>query len=100
MITETGTLPIGVDIDGQRYRDFVVRPAIVRDSVEAIEEVGPNASQLRLTVAIMARQASFPGLDQATITTDLIMGMHDADFAVLDAAVQRVEKKVRTLSEN
>jgi len=96
----TGTLPIGIEIDGQRYKEFSIRPAILRDSVEAVEEVGGDAGGVRLRYAVMARRLSFTGLDQEHVTLDLLMGLLDRDGVALEQASADVEKKLDALSSS
>lgn len=93
-------LPIGVEIDGKRYRTFEIRAALLRDSVEAVDECGGDASQTLLRYAVMARRVSFEGLDQDKVTTDLLMGMYDRDGVALEQAADEVEKKLDALSSS
>lgn len=95
-----GMLPIGVKIDGKTYRTFEMRAAILRDSVEAVDECGGDASQTRLRYAVMARRVSFEGLDQEQVTTDLLFGLFDRDGVALELAADEVEKKLDALSSS
>lgn len=94
------TLPIGVEVDGKTYKDFEIRAAILRDSVEAVDECGGDASQTRLRYAVMARRVSFEGLGQEKVTTDLLMGLYDRDGVALELAADEVEKKLDALSSS
>jgi hypothetical protein len=87
------TLPIGFDHVGTLVRDFTVRPAIVRDSIEAIEELGADCSKARLRVAIEARQVTFDGILEQDHGIDLVMALCDMDYGVLTDAIDEVEKK-------
>ncbi len=87
------TLPIGFDHAGARVRGFSVRPAIVQDSIEAIEELGSDCSKARLRVAIEARQVSFEGIAPEDHGTELVMALCDKDYGVLTDAIDEVEKK-------
>lgn len=95
-----GMLPIGVEVDGKTYREFEMRAAIMRDSVEAVDECGGDASQSLLRYAVMARRVSFAGLDQEKVTTDLLMGLVDRDGVALEMAADEVEKKLDALSSS
>ena len=99
-VSEKGTLPIGVEADGKIYRAFEIRAATLRDSVEAVDECGGDASQTRLRYAVMARRVRFEGLDQEQVTTDLLMGMFDRDGVALEIAADEVEKKLDALSSS
>lgn len=87
------TLLIGFDHSGILVRDFTVRPAIVKDSIEAIEELGSDCSKARLRVAIEARQVTFDGIPPEDHGTDLVMALCDKDYGVLTEAIDEVEKK-------
>jgi len=96
----TGTLPIGFEIDGKRYKEFSIRPSVLRDSVEAIEELGGEVSGVRLRYAVMTRRLSFTGLEQEHVTSDLLMGLLDRDGFALELASDAVEKKLDELSSS
>ena len=98
-ITHKSTLPIAIQIDGVTVKDFTVRPAIMRDSVAAIEELGDAALNLSLRMAIQARQVSFDGSD-AVMTTDMLMDTYEANYNAISDAVGEVEKKLLALSAN
>lgn len=99
-ISVKGSLQIGVKVDGKTYKAFEVRPAILRDSVEAVDECGGDASPMRLRYAVMARRTSFEGLDQEQVTTDLLLGLFDRDGIALENAIDEVEKKLDALSSS
>lgn len=94
------TLPIGVEVDGNIYREFEIRASLLRDSVEAVAECGGDASQTLLYYAVMARRVSFAGLDQEKVTTDLLLDMYDRDSVALERAAGEVEKKLDALSSS
>jgi hypothetical protein len=98
-ITVKNVLPIGFQHNGNLVRDFTVRPAIVRDSIEAIEELGSDCSKARLRVAIEARQVAFDGVPPAEHGSDLVMGLCDRDYGALTAAIDDVEKKLTAQSK-
>jgi len=95
-IIASGTLPIGVTIDGVTHRNFVLRGALVSDNIEATDELvarGENPDQLRIATALMSRQlASLGTLQPQQITTDLLRGMHIADWNHLDKESAALEK--------
>lgn len=98
MFIESGTLPIGVDIDGEKRRAFTLRPATLGDNVDALEEVGPGASSFRLSIAILARQISFDGVAQEKVDTALLLGLLEPDYQIIEQARTKLEKKLETLS--
>lgn len=94
----TGTLPIGVDVDGVVHRTFSLRAATVADNIEVTEEMDANGeapTPLRLGTAMMARQLVTLGtLKREQITTSLVRGMHTADWNHLDKLSEEQEKKL------
>jgi len=94
-LTETGRLSIGIVIDGVRHQDFELRPATVRDNVEASLEVG-SASAIELLCATFARQlVRFGTLPASAITTDLLLDLNPNDWNAIEAANTELEKKLR-----
>lgn len=92
-LTETGTLPGGVEVDGVLQREFELRLPTVADNIAAVDEVG-STNPVALGAAILARQLVRLGtLDAKHITFDLVTGMHPADYNVLEEAAGRLEKK-------
>jgi hypothetical protein len=103
-LLESGTLPIGLVVDGVHHRTFVLRPPTVQDNIDAINEVG-SANPVELSAAIFARQLVSVGtLVQANmlppqagatpISTDLLRRMHPGDFNEIERASARLEKKL------
>lgn len=100
----TGTLPIGIEVDGILHRDFELRGATVMDNIEVTEELIERdevANQLRVGTAMMARQLLRLGTlrkdqdpDKNQITTDLVRTLHTADWNHLDRESEALEKKL------
>ncbi len=102
-----GMLAHGLVIQGHRFRQIVVRPATMRDSIEAIEEIekaGGNAatySQTRLRYEVMARCVSFtnPGSGLVCgVTGDELLDLSAKDGMTLERAADFAEKKLDELS--
>lgn len=99
-LTVKDKLPIGVTVDGKLYKDFSIRPAKLGDSCAAIDAVGADASQNTLRYAVMAERTSFDGLLPEQVTVELLMDMYDRDAVALEAASDKVEKKLDELSSS
>lgn len=96
-------LPVGIEVDGKRFKDFSIRPGTLRDSINAAQSLGGEAATATgntLRYATMAQRVSFEGLDQELVTYDLLLGMFDRDAVVLEAASDEVEKKLDELSSS
>ena len=93
-LTQTGTLPIGVEVDSALHRDFELRPVLVQDNIDAVTEVG-TANPVELSAAIFARQLVRLGTLEATqITTDLVRTLHIADFDEIERGAVELGKKL------
>lgn len=100
MITQTGKLPCGVEVDGVVHTDFELRLPMIGDNIAAVEEVGV-ASNLKVHVAIMARTLTRLGtLTREQITYQLLSdNLVDDDFDVLVSAETDLKKKRRASNQ-
>lgn len=102
-LTVEESLPIGITVDGKVYKKFSIRPALLRDSVNAVNKLGAEAataSSNKLRYATMAERVSFEGLEQYQVTPDLLLDMFDRDAKKLEDASDLVEKKLDALSSS
>lgn len=96
-----GTLPIGVTVDGHRYREFEIRSGTLRDAVVLSEIDGYlDLPENRKRYAGIAQRLSINGVDSEMITLAFLMDMVDRDFIVIDNAADEVEKKLDALSSS
>lgn len=96
MTTVKGTLPIGIEYGGKVHREFKLRPRLVRDSVEAAEEVG-DGSESRTGLAILARQfVQLGNIPPTGITTEVLLDMYEEDLGELYRAAEEVAAKLKT----
>ena len=94
-LRESGTLPVGVEIDGRVHRDFTLRPRLVCDSVEVMEEPRAQTNDAYRGVALTARQIERLGdLPAERITTELLMTMHDVDLGMIMEAASRLDARL------
>jgi hypothetical protein len=92
-LTQTGLLPVGIEVDGVRHRDFTLKPARVIDSIAAIDEVGSHNS-IAIGASILARQLTQLGtLATKDIDYGLICDMDPRDYNALEAAAGELAKK-------
>ena len=100
MITETGSLVVGVEFNGKRHNDFSLVPQLVRDSVEILE--GPDAARAAKNdsffgVCLLTRQIEKLGdVPKKDITPDLVMSMTDVDFQAISKAREALEQRLRS----
>ncbi|MBX3588796.1 MAG: hypothetical protein KF796_19360 [Ramlibacter sp.] len=99
MLVETGILPIGLTVGGERHQAFELRPPTVEDNIIATQEVADMADGaargLKLTVAVLARQFVKLGtLPQEAISLEMVLGLHPNDLDALYDAEARLKKKL------
>lgn len=97
MITEKGTLPIGVEFEGKVHREFEIRPQKVKDSVNVMEDPLAQKNDGYFGVAVLCNQIERLGdIPKEKITTALLMEMWDDDLKALHEAKGRVGRKLAT----
>lgn len=96
-LKETGELPIGVEVDGVLHRDFTLRPRLVRDSVEVMEDALARDNDAYRGVALIAKQIERLGdLPRDRVTPDLLMSMFDIDMAKIMERAALLEGRLLT----
>ncbi len=99
-LMEQGVLPIGVEVGGKRHRAFTLRPRLVRDSVDVLEDSRAQNNDAYRGVALIACQIERLGdLTSAEIGTELLLSMFDADMAEIMKAASRLEERLLTFRE-
>lgn len=97
MITEKGTLIVGVEFAGKIHKAFELRSALVRDSIEAVEEDAravKNESYMGL--CLIAKQLLALGdIPKKEITPAMLMDMNEIDMAEITEANRRLQKRLR-----
>ncbi len=97
-LTETGTLPLGVEYEGKIHRDYELKEQLVSDTVAVYEDpkYGPKAmrSNAFFNIAVMAiRLIKLGTIPKEAITPELVMGMSQKDFNELADADDRMEAR-------
>lgn len=92
-LTQSGTLPIGILVEGVLHRDFTLKPARVLDNIEAVDEVGSH-NPVAVSAAVLSRQLTALGTLKADeLDYALICDMDPRDFNALEAAAGELAKK-------
>lgn len=93
-MTQTGALPIGLVIDGQRHTAFELRSATLGDNIEAIETLG-DVSSLRIAACVFAKQLlSLGTLPKEQLSAELVLSLNPEDFEALQLAQELLKKKL------
>lgn len=98
MLREKGTLPGGVEYEGQVHREFEIREQRVRDLVavydnpETARRAESNDAFMGLCV-LAGQVVSLGSIPVEAITPELILDMAQEDFNELSAAAKRLEER-------
>lgn len=97
MITEKGTLIVGVEHEGKVHKEFELSPQLVRDSVDAIENDRAKRNESYLGLSILAKQIKKLGdIPKEKITAELLMNMYETDLAAISEAARRLQKRLQS----
>ncbi len=97
MITEKCTLPIGVEYNGKLHRDCELRPSLVRDSIEAVEDARAQTNESYLGLVILSKQLIRLGdIPSDELTPELFMGMYEPDLVTIRNASERLKKRLQS----
>ena len=100
MMTEKGSLIVGVEYNGKSHKDFILRPQLVSDSVDAVENDRARRNDSYLGLCVVSRQLEKLGdIPKEKITPELLMGMYEVDLAEISAASRRLQKKQRSFRD-
>lgn len=95
MITEKGTLPIGIEHNGQIHKDFEIREQIVADSINVFDDLDrakkAEKNGLYANLCVTANMLlSLGTIPKEDITPDLLMGMLQEDLNAISLAEVRL----------
>lgn len=93
MLTEKVTLTRGVEYDGKRHTEVVLRAAIVRDSVDAEKEADGKGLLFLALCMIRKMIVEFGDIPKEKITVDLLLQLNDEDFERLNTVREYLKKK-------
>jgi len=94
MITEKGTLIVGVEYEGKTHKEFEIRPQIVKDSIDAIEDDRAKKNESYLGLCVITKQIIKLGeIPKEKITTEMLMNMYEVDLFAISEAARRLQKR-------
>lgn len=94
MITHKGKLPVGIEIDGVAHTDFELRPQLVRDSIDGLQDARAAENESYLGLVMLASQiVSLGSLPKERINAELLMDAPEIDMrALMEGAAQLRER--------
>lgn len=94
MKTIQGILPIGVVFDGKTHTTFTLRNQTLRDSRDAIREVGKEDDVELMAEIYRLRLLNIGDIPPNKITTDMILDLDQIDVEALEKSAVELKKKM------
>ena len=99
ILTQTGTLPVGIEVDGVVHREFELRPLRLRDSVAELQNAAGNGDA-EFGFALVARQLVRLGsLPPDKISLALLLDAYDVDIQVMMGAAATLRARLLTFRD-
>jgi hypothetical protein len=97
MISEKGILPVGIEKDGVWHREFEIRPALVKDTIEVSgeQDVEKLGNKWFAGMCLTAKQIVRIGSISPILAAD-VMEMLDTDLDEINAAKERLAARLCT----
>lgn len=97
-LTESGTLPIGVEFNGETHREYEIREQLVGDMIDVFDDPASADRAAKnnyfLGICVLARMITrIGGIPKEEITPALLMQMHQDDMNELKMAEVRLDAK-------
>lgn len=103
MENEKGQFQTGVKYEGIYHKDFELRPALVRDSIEIEEEQNPerlSKNRQFKGICLLTKQITKLGdIPPEKITPDMIMDLLEDDGSIIINASKALESRLYGFSE-
>jgi len=104
MMTEKGTLPIGVGFEGKVHQDFELRSQLVSDMVDVFDneknaERAQKNAQFFSACLLAGRLIKLGDIPKDQITVDLLLGMDFSDYSLIVETGKRLEDRASTFRQ-
>jgi hypothetical protein len=99
-LTVKGVLPAGIEVGGVVHRDFELRPQLVRDSIEGLQDARANDNPSYLGLVMLASQIiSLGSLPKESINAELLMDAYELDMQELMGGAAQLRERLKTFRE-
>ena len=99
-ITEKGTLAVGIEHGSKIHKEFELRPQMVRDSIEAMEDERAVKNDSYYGICLLVKQIKTLGdIPGENITPELLMDMTEVDFKILMEGKEALDKRLCTFRD-
>lgn len=101
MLTEKGTLPVGLEKNGVFHRDFELRPGLVGDSIEVSDEREPKklANRWYANLCLAAKQIVRIG-EISPVTVEDLVKVFDIDMEQITLAQEKLAARLSRFHED
>jgi hypothetical protein len=104
MLTEKGTLPVGVEYEGKTHKDFEIREQLVSDMIDVFDNPAHSAraekNNYYLGACILSKLiVSIGTIPKEAITVDLLLGMLQDDLNEVKRAEARLNSKRKSFRD-
>jgi len=104
MLTEKGTLPVGVEFEGKVHQEFELREQLVSDMVDVFDneknaERAQKNAQFFSACLLTGRLTKLGDIPKEQITVDLLLGMNFNDYGLIIDAGKRLEVRESTFRQ-
>jgi hypothetical protein len=97
MITHKGKLPVGIEVDGVVHSDFELRPQLVRDSIDGLQDAKAVENESYLGLVMLASQIlSLGSLPKERINAELLMDALELDMKALMEGATKLRERLLT----
>jgi hypothetical protein len=105
MLTEKGTLPVGVEYEGKTHKDFEIREQLVSDMIDIFDDpvhaVRAEKNNYFFGACILSKLiVSIGTISKEAITPELLLGMFQDDLNEIKLAEARLDKKRKSFRES
>lgn len=104
MLTEKGTLPVGVEYEGKTHKDFEIREQLVSDMIDVFDNPEhasrADKNNYYLGACILSKLiVSIGSIPKEAITVDLLLGMLQDDLNEVKRAEGRLDEKRKSFRD-
>lgn len=96
MITQKGSLVIGIEYDGKIHKEFELRPQIVRDTVNAFEHPKFSNDMYAGLILLSMQILKLGDIPKEKITPELLLELYEEDLKILFSAKEELANRLKS----
>ena len=96
MLTESGTLAVGISYEGKVHKSFVLRATTGRDTAEAFGEGLSQSNDVFFSLALLAKRIEAIGdIPKEAITLDMVLDAAQIDIDQMNMGARRLDQRLQ-----